>query len=73
MKKFLIYIIKFYKRCISPHMEHRCRFVPTCSTYALEAIEIHGVFKGLILTLWRLFRCNPLFRAGFDPVPPSTK
>jgi putative membrane protein insertion efficiency factor len=61
--------LRGYKRWISPMLPHACRFVPTCSEYALEAIEIHGAFRGSWLALMRLLRCHPLARAGDDPVP----
>jgi uncharacterized protein len=61
--------LRGYKRWISPMLPHACRFVPTCSEYALEAIEIHGAFRGSWLALTRLLRCHPLARAGYDPVP----
>jgi putative membrane protein insertion efficiency factor len=67
--------IHFYRACLSPLLPPVCRFTPSCSTYALEAIAEHGVLKGLGLALRRLARCHPLTWAGggsgFDPVPPS--
>ncbi|MDQ5983095.1 MAG: putative membrane protein insertion efficiency factor [Eubacteriales bacterium SKADARSKE-1] len=69
MAKFLIKLIKFYQKNISPTKPARCRFYPTCSEYAKEAVSRFGFFKGGFLTLFRLLRCNPLFRGGFDPVP----
>ena len=70
MKRFLISIIKFYKKYISCLKGGpTCRFTPTCSTYAIEALEKHGVIKGLILTIWRILRCNPFSKGGYDPVP----
>lgn len=71
MKKISIAVIRFYQKKISPLFPPRCRFYPTCSQYAVEAIERFGVFKGGLLGLWRLLRCNPLFPGGFDPVPPK--
>ncbi len=71
MKKFLIKSIEFYQRRISPLFGPKCRFYPTCSQYALEAIKIHGAFKGTILAIRRLMRCNILFPGGVDPVPPK--
>ena len=62
-------LIRFYQRHISSHTAPACRFSPTCSHYAIEAFQRHGAFFGLLLTLWRLLRCNPLFRGGYDPVP----
>ena len=66
-----IVLIRFYQICISPLKPASCRFTPTCSQYAKDAIEIHGVFKGLILAICRLMRCNILFPGGVDPVPPK--
>lgn len=71
MKKFLTKAIEFYQRRISPLFGPRCRYYPTCSQYALEAIKIHGAFKGTILAIRRLMRCNILFPGGVDPVPPK--
>ena len=69
MKKVLIRMIRFYQREISPHRTPCCRFYPTCSQYAVEAIEKHGAFKGTFLALWRIIRCNPFSKGGYDPVP----
>lgn len=69
MKWFVIRLIKFYRKVISPLKRPCCRFYPTCSTYALISIIRFGVFKGGALTLWRILRCNPLCKGGYDPVP----
>lgn len=69
---FFLGIIHFYRYCISPFIGSRCRFYPTCSTYGLEAIRIHGAFKGGWLTLKRIARCHPLSEGGEDPVPPKS-
>ncbi len=69
MKKFLIYLIKFYQKFISPLFPPTCRFEPTCSVYSIQALEKHGLFKGLYLSLRRIIRCNPLSKGGHDPVP----
>lgn len=69
MKKLIIKAIRFYQRKISPLFLPRCRYYPTCSQYALEAVERFGVIKGSILSVSRLLRCNPLFPGGYDPVP----
>ncbi|MFA5675630.1 MAG: membrane protein insertion efficiency factor YidD [Christensenellales bacterium] len=69
MKRVIIAIIWFYKRAISPYTGQCCRFTPSCSDYALQAVEKHGAFKGAGLAVLRLVRCNPLCKGGFDPVP----
>ncbi|MDD6928368.1 MAG: membrane protein insertion efficiency factor YidD [Porphyromonas sp.] len=67
----LSYPVKFYRHFISPLLPPSCRFTPTCSQYALEALRVHGALKGSWLTIWRLLRCNPFNRhVGYDPVPP---
>ena len=70
MKKLLLSLIRFYRRHISPHLPPMCRYYPTCSCYAIEAIETHGALRGFLLAFWRVLRCNPLSRGGYDPVPP---
>lgn len=67
--KLLILPIRFYQKYISPHTPPACRFTPTCSQYAIEAIRKHGPIKGLLLAVWRLLRCNPWGGSGYDPVP----
>ena len=62
-------IIRFYRKFISPMKTPCCRFLPTCSEYALEAFRRHGFLKGLFLSVRRIFRCNPFGKGGFDPVP----
>ena len=69
MKYLMIYLVKFYRKFISPIKPPCCRFTPTCSAYALEAFQKRGFFAGLILSVCRILRCNPFFRAGYDPVP----
>ncbi len=69
MKKFLIGAIKFYRRYISPLKPPTCRFTPTCSEYAMIAIDRYGVKKGGWLAIKRILRCNPFFPGGNDPVP----
>jgi len=71
MKNFLLSAIRFYQRRISPLFPPKCRYYPTCSHYAVEAIQVHGVIRGAFLTLFRLMRCNILFPGGYDPVPPK--
>lgn len=65
----LILPIRFYQKYISPLKPPTCRFTPTCSQYAIEAIRKHGPFKGLYLAVWRILRCNPWGGSGYDPVP----
>ena len=70
MKRFLLILVRFYRRCISPYTPASCRFTPTCSQYAQEAITKYGAFKGGWLTVRRLIRCNPFNKSDpFDPVP----
>lgn len=70
MKRFLIFIIKFYQKYISCLKGHpTCKYTPTCSSYAIEALEKYGFIKGTILSVWRILRCNPFSKGGFDPVP----
>lgn len=69
MKKLVIKLIKFYQKGISPNKPSCCRFNPTCSNYAIEAVTEWGVFIGLILAFYRILRCNPLCKGGYDPVP----
>ncbi len=69
MKRILLAAIRFYRKYISPGLPPRCRFVPTCSQYAIEAITKYGAGKGLLLAVWRVLRCNPFCKGGYDPVP----
>ena len=70
MKSLLIWLVKFYRRCISPYKAPCCRFIPTCSEYALEALEKYGAIKGGYLAARRLLRCHPFSKkGGYDPVP----
>ncbi|MCR4568718.1 MAG: membrane protein insertion efficiency factor YidD [Pseudobutyrivibrio sp.] len=69
MKKFLIFLIKFYQKYLSPLKSTKCPYCPTCSAYGLEAITKHGAIKGGALIIWRLLRCNPFSSGGYDPVP----
>lgn len=72
LKKVLIFLIKTYQMTLSPRISHgNCRYYPTCSNYAIEAIEVHGIIKGSAMALWRILRCNPFCRGGYDPVPPK--
>jgi len=70
MKKICIALIKFYRKYLSPYIGFGCcKYTPTCSAYAIEAYEKYGFFKGTRLTVWRIVRCNPFSKGGYDPVP----
>lgn len=71
MKKILIILIRFYRKGISPHKGNiHCRFTPTCSLYALEAVEKYGALKGMYLAFKRIIKCHPFSKhSGYDPVP----
>ncbi|NTV45729.1 MAG: membrane protein insertion efficiency factor YidD [Chlorobiales bacterium] len=65
-----ILLIRFYQVALSPLFPPSCRFVPSCSNYALEAYRTHNFFYATLLTVWRVLRCNPFVKGGYDPVPP---
>lgn len=69
MRQILIALIKLYRYAISPYLAPSCRYTPTCSSYAIEAIERHGIFRGSWLAMRRVSRCHPWHEAGYDPVP----
>jgi putative membrane protein insertion efficiency factor len=69
MKTWPEVLLKLYKRSISPFLPASCRYVPTCSEYAAEAVARHGILRGVALATWRLLRCNPFVHGGYDPVP----
>lgn len=69
MKKLFIFLINIYRKFISPYKMPCCKYYPTCSGYAAEAVEKHGVLKGSVLIVSRLLRCNPWSMGGIDPVP----
>lgn len=73
MKKILVKIIRFYQKYISANTKNHCKYYPTCSNYAIEAINEHGVFVGFFLALWRFLRCNPFSKGGYDPVPENKR
>lgn len=68
----MLWLIRFYQSYISPLKGPTCKYYPTCSEYALQAIQLHGPFRGFALGLWRFLRCNPFSRGGYDPVPVRT-
>jgi putative membrane protein insertion efficiency factor len=72
MKKLIVLCIRFYQKNISPLSPPSCRFTPTCSHYALEAVMIHGAFKGTYLAIRRILKCHPFHKGGYDPVPTKT-
>jgi putative membrane protein insertion efficiency factor len=68
-KMLLLTLLRGYKTMLSPFFPPACRYVPTCSDYAAEAIECYGAFRGSAMAIWRLLRCHPFVRGGYDPVP----
>ena len=69
MKKVLLALIRFYQGTLSPYIGRNCKYIPTCSNYAYEAISKYGALKGTRLAIWRILRCNPWSKGGFDYVP----
>ncbi|MBI9016700.1 MAG: membrane protein insertion efficiency factor YidD [Phycisphaerae bacterium] len=65
--------IRFYQLAISPWLGSNCKFVPTCSQYSLEALSKHNIFKACYLIIWRILRCHPFNKGGYDPVPQKNK
>lgn len=70
MAKAAVWLIRLYQKGISPFLGANCRFLPTCSEYAIVALQRHGFCKGMALAIWRVLRCNPWGGHGYDPVPP---
>jgi uncharacterized protein len=70
--RVLIAPIRLYQRVISPALPRRCKYHPTCSAYAVQAIGTYGILRGSVLALWRLLRCNPFSHGGYDPVSAQT-
>lgn len=68
LRALVVLILRFYQRWISPAFGPRCRYYPSCSEYAVQAVQRFGILRGLVLAGWRLLRCNPWSRGGFDPV-----
>ena len=69
MKRLALVMIRFYQKAISPWLPPACRYYPSCSAYAIEAIERYGFFRGAVLAVKRLLRCHPFHAGGYDPVP----
>ncbi len=69
LRRIAVLPIRFYRRFVTVWTPPTCRFHPTCSAYGEQAILVHGIGKGVLLTLWRILRCQPLCAGGFDPVP----
>ena len=72
MRSVFVAPIRFYQRVVSPALPRRCKYHPTCSAYAVEAIRTYGVLRGLVLAAWRILRCNPWSHGGVDPVAAQT-
>jgi len=70
MRRLLVWLVDLYRTAISPLLPPLCRFEPSCSRYAREALVRHGALKGSLLAIWRVLRCNPFGKGGADPVPP---
>ena len=68
-KLLIINLIKIYQRLVSPFFPSSCKFSPSCSKYGIEAINKHGIIKGLVLTVKRILKCNPWSKGGYDPIP----
>jgi putative membrane protein insertion efficiency factor len=68
-KTLLLTLLRGYQWALSPFVPPACRYVPTCSDYAAEAIDRHGAFRGSAMSIWRVLRCHPFVRGGYDPVP----
>lgn len=66
--RLMVALIRLYQRCLSPLLPPSCRFTPSCSQYTIEAISRYGLFKGSFMSAWRILRCNPFCKGGWDPV-----
>jgi len=69
----LVWLVRLYQATVSPLLGPCCRYAPSCSAYAVEALQKHGVWRGLALAAWRVLRCHPLAKGGYDPVPPARR
>ena len=72
MKQLVLAPIRVYQRVISPALPRRCKYHPTCSAYAVQAVESYGILRGVVLAVWRVLRCNPFSHGGHDPVSAQT-
>ena len=72
VRRAVLLPIRIYRRVISPALPRRCKYHPTCSAYAVQAIETYGILRGAVLAGWRLLRCNPFSHGGYDPVGEQT-
>lgn len=72
IQQLLLFCVWLYRKLVSPWLTPRCRFLPTCSAYAIDAIELHGPYKGGLLAIKRIARCHPWGKSGFDPVEKKT-
>jgi hypothetical protein len=70
VSKVLVALLRAYQLVVSPLFGPRCKYYPTCSSYAIEAVRVHGALRGAGMATWRLLRCNPFSNGGLDPVPP---
>ena len=66
----MVFLVRAYQAVVSPLLGPCCRYAPSCSAYAIEALQVHGVVRGLALAAWRVLRCHPFAAGGYDPVPP---
>jgi putative membrane protein insertion efficiency factor len=69
MQNGVLILIRFYQNAVSPHFPASCRYVPSCSSYAYEAVRKYGAFRGMVLSIKRILRCHPFHAGGYDPVP----
>ena len=70
MNRVLIFFVRIYQYTLSPMLGQRCKYYPSCSSYAIDALREHGAVRGTGMAAWRLLRCNPFSNGGYDPVPP---
>jgi len=65
----LVFVVRLYQCTLSHYLGKQCRFIPSCSEYCIQALRSHGLFRGSVMGVWRILRCNPFCRGGYDPVP----